>query len=90
MDRAVEVAHIKIGQGNPLVLIAGPCVVESAEVVFRVAETMVRITQELEIPYVFKASCKKANRTSGDSFSAIGEEVALELLARVRSEYGVS
>ncbi len=75
--------------GNNFFLLAGPCVVESEQVVMQVAEQMVRMTRRLEIPYVFKASYRKANRSRSDSFTGIGDRKALELLARVRSEFGV-
>lgn len=70
-------------------LIAGPCAVESYEVCARVAERLMVLTQTLDIPYVFKASFKKANRTSGASFSTIGIDKALTSLSRVRAEFAV-
>lgn len=70
-------------------LIAGPCVVENQEIGFEVAETLVSITQKLNIPFYFKASLKKANRTSIHSFSTIGESKALQILADIKSKYQV-
>lgn len=70
-------------------LIAGPCVVENQEIGFEVAETLVSITQKLNIPFYFKASFKKANRTSIHSFSTIGETKALQILADIKSKYQV-
>jgi 2-dehydro-3-deoxyphosphooctonate aldolase (KDO 8-P synthase) len=70
-------------------LLAGPCVVEGEEVVMGTAERMVEITSRLGIPYVFKASYRKANRSRADSFTGIGDVKALNLLAKVRREFGV-
>jgi 2-dehydro-3-deoxyphosphooctonate aldolase (KDO 8-P synthase) len=87
--RAVCVADITIGGGAPLVLIAGPCVIESREMVFRTAERIQRIARRLRIPFIFKSSYKKANRTSGKSFSTLGEDIALRILADVKQEFGL-
>ena len=70
-------------------LIAGPCVIESEELVFEVAREMKRITDELGIPYVFKASFDKANRTSIDGFRGPGIERGLEILKKVRDGLGL-
>lgn len=74
---------------NKLLLIAGPCAVESEEICFAVAEKMVALCKTLDIQYVFKASYKKANRTSLHSFTTIGVEKALAILDKVRSEFQV-
>ena len=70
-------------------LIAGPCVVESEEICFEIAAQLVAITTELNIPFIFKASYKKANRTKLDSFTTIGEEKALQILADVKAHYTI-
>ncbi len=70
-------------------LIAGPCVVESKEICFEIAEQLVAITAELNIPFVFKASFKKANRSKLDSFTTIGEKKALQILADVKSRFNI-
>lgn len=70
-------------------LIAGPCVVESKEICFEIAEHLVAITTELKIPFIFKASFKKANRSKLDSFTTIGEEKALQILADVKSHFNI-
>lgn len=70
-------------------LIAGPCVIESEELVLSVAEQMKRITQELGIPYTFKASFDKANRTSIHSFRGPGIEEGLRILQKVKDVYGL-
>ena len=68
---------------NNFFLIAGPCVVENEEMVFSIAERVSTICKKLEIPYIFKASYRKANRTSGSSFTGIGDEKALQLIQAV-------
>jgi 2-dehydro-3-deoxyphosphooctonate aldolase (KDO 8-P synthase) len=87
--RKVTVGGISIGAGSPLVLIAGPCVVEGRDLVLRIAGELKRLTTRFGIPLIFKASYRKANRTSKDSFSGIGDEKALAILAEVRSEFGL-
>lgn len=76
-------------QTDKFFLIAGPCVVESKEICFEIAEQLVAITTELNIPFIFKASYKKANRTKLDSFTTIGEEKALQILAEVKSHFNI-
>jgi 2-dehydro-3-deoxyphosphooctonate aldolase (KDO 8-P synthase) len=85
----VEVNKIKIGDNNPFVLIAGPCVVESEAIAFQAAEEIALITKELNIPFIYKSSYKKANRTSVTSFSGLGDEEALNILAKVKAKLGV-
>ena len=70
-------------------LLAGPCVIESEEVIMNTAEKVVRICEKLQIPLVFKSSYRKANRSRLDSFSGIGDEKALKILAKVRDSFGV-
>lgn len=70
-------------------LIAGPCVVESKEICKEIAETLAQLTTELKIPWIFKASYRKANRSSLTSFSGIGDLQALEILAEIRQEFKV-
>ncbi len=72
---------------NNFFLIAGPCVVESEEIVMEVADKVAGICRNLGIPYVFKSSYRKANRTSGTSFSGIGDLKALSLLKKVGDRY---
>lgn len=71
-------------------LIAGPCVIESEEMVLSIAKQMKEITDELEIPYIFKASFDKANRTSINSFRGPGIEEGLRILQKVKDTYGLS
>lgn len=70
-------------------LIAGPCVVESKDVCFEIAEQLTAITAELNIAFIFKASYKKANRSKVDSFTGIGDDEALQVLAEVRSHFNI-
>jgi 2-dehydro-3-deoxyphosphooctonate aldolase (KDO 8-P synthase) len=85
----VEVNGIKIGGGNPFVLIAGPCVIESREIIMTTASKIKEITSELNIPFIFKSSFKKANRTSDDSFVGIGDKDALMILEEVKKKYDI-
>lgn len=70
-------------------LLAGPCVVESEELVMEVAEKVSGICRKLEIPYVFKSSYRKANRTSAGSFTGLGDRTALEILDKVRKKWSL-
>jgi 2-dehydro-3-deoxyphosphooctonate aldolase (KDO 8-P synthase) len=74
---------------NNFFLIAGPCVVESEEIVMSIAEKVSGICAKLEIPYIFKASYRKANRTSANSFMGIGDKNALELIKKVGSTFNI-
>jgi 2-dehydro-3-deoxyphosphooctonate aldolase (KDO 8-P synthase) len=74
---------------NNFFLIAGPCVVENEEMVFSIAEKVSNICKKLEIPYIFKASYRKANRTSGSSFTGIGDEKALQLIQAVGKQFNL-
>ncbi len=80
---------INVGPGQPLLLLAGPCVLESGEMGWEIAREMKAITSRLGISYVFKASFDKANRTSLDSFRGPGLETGLRQLGRIRDEIGV-
>ena len=75
--------------GNRLQVLAGPCAIESREGAMEIAEVLVDICGRLDLPLVFKGSYRKANRSRGDSFSGIGDEKALEILAEVRERFGV-
>lgn len=87
--RPISVAGVRIGGGAPLVLIAGPCVIENRELVLRTAERVKLIARRYKMPVIFKSSYKKANRTSGSSFVSIGDEKALRILAEVRELFGM-
>ena len=70
-------------------LLAGPCVIEGEEMALRIAERVVKMTDRLDIPYVFKGSYRKANRSRLDSFTGIGDEKALKILKKVHDTFGV-
>lgn len=70
-------------------LLAGPCAIEGEEMAMRIAEKLVTVTDNLKIPFVFKGSFKKANRSRIDSFTGIGNETALKILQKVGKEFGV-
>jgi 2-dehydro-3-deoxyphosphooctonate aldolase (KDO 8-P synthase) len=89
MARSVAIADIKIGGKNPLVLIAGPCVIESEEATFRLARQLKTIARKLGFPFIFKASYDKANRTSLHSYRGPGLKEGLEILAAVKERVGV-
>ncbi len=84
----VSIQQIKIGAGNPLVLIAGPCVVENRDMVFHIAEKVKTVCAKHNIPLIFKASYKKANRTSMTGFVSIGIDEALTILDNAKKEFG--
>jgi len=78
-----------ITESGPFFLIAGPCVVESEKLCMQIAENLKKLTDKYNLPYFFKASYKKANRLSKDSFSGIGDDKALKVLQKVKSEFGL-
>ncbi len=88
-ENPVQIDSHKFGAGCPLGIIAGPCVIESAELTSRIAESLAATCRELDIPFVFKASFDKANRTSLNSYRGVGLEAGLEILAAIRDEFGV-
>ena len=83
----IELKGIKFDNSLPFVLIAGPCVVENEKITLFTAEKIKAITDELGIPYVFKSSYKKANRTSLHSFTGLDFDEALKILSRVKEEF---
>lgn len=85
----VRVADFEIGAGNPLALLAGPCVLEGLERCLYIGRTIRDITRRLGIPYVFKASFDKANRSSFNGFRGPGLKKGLEMLRTIKQELGV-
>lgn len=81
--------QIKNGQSNQFFLMAGPCAIEGEEIALRIAERIVNITDKYNIPYIFKGSYRKANRSRVDSFTGIGDEKALKVLEKVGRTFGV-
>jgi 2-dehydro-3-deoxyphosphooctonate aldolase (KDO 8-P synthase) len=88
--RFVQVTEtIRCGEGEPLLWIAGPCVIESAELTMQIAETLAALSRRLKIPLIFKASFDKANRSSGKSFRGPGLEAGMKVLAEVKKRTGL-
>jgi len=85
----VKLCGFEAGLDKPLFLIAGPCVVESRELQLETAGRLKEITAELDIPFIFKSSYDKANRSSGKSFRGLGMDKGLEILSYVKKEIGV-
>jgi 2-dehydro-3-deoxyphosphooctonate aldolase (KDO 8-P synthase) len=86
----MKIGDIEVGLERPLFVIAGPCVIESRELVLRTAERLRDVARRVGVPLVFKASFDKANRSSGESFRGLGMNEGLEILAEVRRELGMA
>lgn len=84
-----SLAGIKHANSSNFFLMAGPCAIEGEEIALRIADRIVRITDKLNIPYIFKGSYRKANRSRVDSFTGIGDEKALKILQKVKNTFGV-
>lgn len=84
-----DIPKIKHTNSNNFFLLAGPCAIEGEDMALRIAEKVVSITNKLKIPYIFKGSFKKANRSRIDSFSGIGDEKALKILKKVSAIFDV-
>ncbi len=87
--RTIPVGELRIGGGEPLVLIAGPCVIESERHAMRMAERLVKIAAKAKIPLIFKASYDKANRSSLSSFRGPGPKEGLEILRKIEARFRV-
>ena len=85
----VSVGKIRIGGGAPLVLIAGPCVIESEAHAMKMAERLVKIAKAAKVPLIFKASYDKANRSSLESYRGPGLSEGLAVLRKIRERFGV-
>jgi len=85
----INIPGISFSESGNFLLIAGPCVVESEEIVFGTAAYLKELSEKYHIPFVFKSSYRKANRSRGDSFSGIGDIKALKILNEVRKKYSV-
>lgn len=83
------IPQIKYTDSGNFFLLAGPCAIEGEEMALRIAESIQKITDRLEIPWIFKGSFKKANRSRLDSFTGIGDEKALKILQKVSQSFGV-
>lgn len=85
MKAELSIPQLKFQQSGNFLLIAGPCVIEDDESPFKIAKELIRITDELRIPFIFKASYRKANRTSKDSFTGIGDQKAFNILHQIKT-----
>lgn len=88
-NNPAKIGPIECGKGRPLLVIAGPCVIESQELTLTIARRLAEIAGELRLPLVFKASFDKANRTSNDSFRGLGLDEGLAVLAEVKRQTGL-
>lgn len=88
-ENPVKIGNLECGAGLPLIFIAGPCVIESESLVLEVAGRLAAISEQLDVPLVFKSSFDKANRTSVDSFRGPGLEEGLAILDTVRERFGL-
>ena len=89
MTREVNIHNIAVGGNNPLSLIAGPCVIEDAEITLSIARTLKEIASSLSIPYIFKTSYDKANRSSLQSYRGPGLEKGLEVIKMVKDQLSI-
>jgi len=87
--RNISFKKLKHIDENNFMLISGPCAIENEDMAFEICERILAITNQFKIPFVFKGSFKKANRSRLDSFTGIGDETALEILKKVGSHYDV-
>ena len=87
--QTVDIAGFKVGEGQPPLIIAGPCVIEDEGLVMETAKELKRIAVELKLNFIFKSSYDKANRSSGQSFRGPGIKKGLHILNRVRDQVGV-
>ncbi len=85
----MKLCHFEAGQDKPFFLLSGPCVVESEKLTMQIAESLKEITDDLGIPYIFKASFDKANRSSHTSFRGPGMEEGLRILEKVKNDLGL-
>lgn len=85
----VRIQDQSIGPQEPLAIIAGPCVIDDRDIVMKIAETLVRVAESLDLGLIFKASFDKANRTSLNSYRGVGLEAGLTILDEVRQKFGV-
>ena len=84
--REIEIGKLRLGGGNPLFLIAGPCVIESEAHARGMAERVAKITADAGVPYIFKASYDKANRSSIKAYRGPGAKEGLRILAKIKTE----
>jgi len=86
LDQIPKIKHVS---SNNFFLLAGPCAIEGREMTMQIAEKIVEVTDKLQIPFIFKGSFKKANRSRIDSFTGIGDEIALQILKEVGDQFDI-
>ncbi|MDP2168296.1 MAG: 3-deoxy-8-phosphooctulonate synthase [Thermodesulfovibrionales bacterium] len=87
--RQIVIGNVRFGGGNPPLIIAGPCVIEGEDITFRTAEGLKEICRDLGLPFIFKSSYDKANRSSIGSFRGPGMEKGLRMLSDIRSKFDI-
>ena len=87
--KSLDLANIKDYNNGMFFLLAGPCVIEGRDITFRIAEHLKQLTDKYQIPFVFKASYRKANRSRLDSFTGIGDHEGLAILQEIRNTLGI-
>ncbi len=88
-DFRAVIPSLRYGEREGFLLIAGPCVVEGREMVFKIAEHLASLSEKYQLPFVFKASYRKANRSRLDSFTGIGDDKALAILREVGEQFSI-
>lgn len=89
MIKTIEISNVKLGGKLPFVLIAGPCVIENEKITRSIAQSIKDITDRVKVPFIFKASYDKANRTSIDSFRGPGLEGGMKILRRIKKDFNL-
>lgn len=89
LTKEIQIANTKLGGNNPLIIIAGPCVIENADIVFHTAEKLKEICNKTGLPLLFKSSYDKGNRTSLSSFRGPGLEKGLRILSDIKSKFNL-
>ena len=89
MTKEIKIGNVKVGGDNPLVLIAGPCVIESEKAAMRHAQILKEITDRLNVPFIYKSSYDKSNRTSINSYRGPGIKKGLAILKKIKSKFGL-
>ena len=87
-SKEVTIGNVKIGGDNPLAIIAGPCIIEE-ENTYRIAKKIAAICKELKVPFIFKCSWDKANRTGINGYRGIGKEAAIEMFEKIKKDFNV-
>jgi 2-dehydro-3-deoxyphosphooctonate aldolase (KDO 8-P synthase) len=85
----VDIPGLQYSESGNFLLLAGPCVVESEKITFLIADKIKKVSDKLKIPFVFKASYRKANRSKLDSFAGIGDQEALQILRKIKNTFHI-